>query len=193
MFSGQIGLHILEGIIQRYFQIYNGEPLLGFWQHFNDEIDFNSIVVGDIYGEPHAEYKLKRCERYFLFLIVQINIKSIETSLGDPRKIKKSEQPTRTFNPKPILAQIPRYAYLLTIFALLAGIFFPLITPGVPFDHAIQGIATLSLGLVGGILLFKAATSDNRRGIFIAVGFALIAISLVLIYHIQDTVRSLYY
>ena len=109
------------------------------------------------------------------------------TSLGDPRKIKKSEQPTRTFNPKSILAQIPRYAYLLTIFALLAGIFFPLITPGVPFEHAIQGIVTLSLGLVGGILLFKAATSDNRRGIFIAVGFALIAISLVLIYHIQET------
>jgi len=115
------------------------------------------------------------------------------TSLGDPRKIKKSEQPTRTFNPKPILAQIPRYAYLLAIFALLAGIFFPLITPGVPFEHAIQGIATLSLGLVGGILLFKAATSDNRRGIFIAVGFALITISLVLIYHIQETVRSVYY
>ena len=115
------------------------------------------------------------------------------TSLGDPRKIKKSEQPTRTFNPNHILAQIPRYAYLLTIFALLAGIFFPLITPGVPFDHAIQGIVTLSLGLVGGILLFKAATSDNRRGIFIAMGFALIAISLVLIYHIQETVRSLYY
>ena len=115
------------------------------------------------------------------------------TSLGDPRKIKKSEQPTRTFNPKPILAQIPRYAYLLAIFALLAGIFFPLITPGIPFDHAIQGIVTLSLGLVGGILLFKAATSDKRRGIFIAVGFALIAISLVLIYHIQETVRSLYY
>ena len=115
------------------------------------------------------------------------------TSLGDPRKIKKSEQPTRTFNPKPILAQIPRYAYLLAIFALLAGIFFPLITPGVPFDHAIQGIVTLSLGLVGGILLFKAATSDNRRGIFIAVGFALITISLVLIYHIQETVRSVYY
>ena len=115
------------------------------------------------------------------------------TSLGDPRKIKKSEQPTRTSNPKLILAQIPRYAYLLAIFALLAGIFFPLITPGVPFDHAIQGIATLSLGLVGGILLFKAATSDKRRGIFIAVGFALITISLVLIYHIQETVRSLYY
>ena len=114
------------------------------------------------------------------------------TSLGDPRKIKKSE-PARTFNPKPILAQIPRYAYLLAIFALLSGVFFPLITPGIPFDLVIQGTATLFLGLVGAILLFKAVTSDKRRGIFIAVGFALIAISLVLIYHIQETFHSLYY
>ena len=114
------------------------------------------------------------------------------TSLGDPRKIKKSE-PTRTFNPKPILAQIPRYAYLLVIFALLAGVFFPLITPGVSFDLVIQGIATLFLGLVGCILLFKATTSDNRRGILIAIGFALIAICLVLIYHIQESFSSLYF
>ena len=113
-------------------------------------------------------------------------------SLGDPRKIKKTE-PTKTFNPKPILAQIPRYAYLLVIFALLAGVFFPLITPGVSFDLVIQGIATLFLGLVGCILLFKATTSDNRRGILIATGFALIAISLTLIYHLQDAFRSVYF
>jgi len=81
---------------------------------------------------------------------------------------------------------------LLAIFALLAGVFFPLITPGVSFDLVIQGIATLFLGLVGAILLFKAATSDKRRGIFIAVGFALIAISLVLIYQIQEAFSSLY-
>ena len=114
------------------------------------------------------------------------------TSLGDPRKIKKSE-------PKPdsklitILAQIPRYAYLLAIFALLAGVFFPLITPGVPYDYVIQGTAALFLGLVGGILLFKAITSDNKRGILIAIGFALIAICLVLIYHIQETFSSFYF
>jgi len=113
------------------------------------------------------------------------------TSLGDPRKIKKSE-------PKPdsklitILAQIPRYAYLLAIFALLAGVFFPLITPGVPYDYVIQGTAALFLGLVGGILLFKAITSDNRRGILIVIGFALIAICLALIYHIQEMFSSLY-
>ena len=108
------------------------------------------------------------------------------TNLADPRKIKKSE-PKPDSKPTIILAQIPRYVYLLAIFSLLTGIFFPLITPGVSFDHVIQGTATLFLGLVGGILLFKAATSDKRQGIFIAVGFALITISLVLIYQIQQT------
>ena len=114
------------------------------------------------------------------------------TSLGDPRKIKKSE-PKPDSKPTTILAQIPRYVYLLAIFALLSGVFFPLITPGIPFDHVIQGVATLFLGLAGGILLFKATTSDNRRGILIAIGFALIAICLVLIYHIQESFSSLYF
>ena len=114
------------------------------------------------------------------------------TSLGDPRKIKKSE-PKPDSKPTTILAQIPRYVYLLAIFALFSGVFFPLITPGIPFDLTIQGTATLFLGLVGGILLFKATTSDNRRGILIATSFALIAICLVLIYYTQKTFSSLYF
>ena len=125
-----------------------------------------------------------------------------EVQLTEPEKISENIQhfqetekleSTKTFKPSTILAQIPRYAYLLAIFALLAGVFFPLITPGVSFDLVIQGIATLFLGLVGAILLFKAATSDKRRGIFIAVGFALISISLVLIYQMQDIGYSQYY
>jgi uncharacterized membrane protein YjjP (DUF1212 family) len=125
-----------------------------------------------------------------------------EVKLTEPEKIseniqhsQETEKPesTKTFKPNTILAQIPRYAYLLAIFALLVGVFFPLITPGVPFDFVIQGIATLFLGLVGAILLFKATTSDKRRGIFIAVGFALITVSLVLLYQIQEAFTSLYY
>ena len=114
------------------------------------------------------------------------------TSLDDPRKIKKSE-PKPDSKPTTILAQIPRYAYLLAIFALLAGVFFPLITPGVPYDYVIQGTATLFLGLAGGILLFKAITSDNRRGILIVIGLVLIAISLALIYHLQEAFRSMFF
>ena len=125
-----------------------------------------------------------------------------EVKQTEPEKISENIQQSQeienldnTKNSKPttILAQIPRYAYLLAIFALLSGVFFPLITPGIPFDHVIQGVATLFLGLVGAILLFKAATSDKRRGIFIAIGSALISICLVLIYHIQESFSSLFF
>ena len=109
----------------------------------------------------------------------------ISKNIQHSQEIKKLEN-TKTSKPNTILAQIPRYAYLLVIFSLLASIFFPLITPNASFDLVILGTATLFLGLVGGILLFKAATADNRRGILIAVGFALITISLALIYQIEE-------
>ena len=125
-----------------------------------------------------------------------------EVKQTEPEKISKNIQQSQeiekldnTKNSKPmtILAQIPRYAYLLAIFALFTGIFFPLITPGMSFEYVIQGTATLFLGLAGGILLFKATTSDNSRGILIAIGFVLITICLVLIYHIQESFRSMFF
>ena len=120
--------------------------------------------------------------------VKQTEPEKISENIQQSQEIEKLES-TKTSK----LAQIPRYAYLLTIFVLLTGVFFPLITPEIPFDYVIQGTATLFLGLVGGILLFRATTSDNRRGILIAIGFALIAICLVSIYHIQETFSSLYF
>ena len=122
----------------------------------------------------------------------QTEPEKISKNIQQSQEIEKLES-TKTSNTATILAQIPRYAYLLAFFALLTGIFFPLITPVIPFDHVIQGTATLFLGLVGAILLFKATTSDNSRGILIAIGFVLIAICLALIYHLQDAFRSLYF
>ena len=121
-----------------------------------------------------------------------------EVKQTKPEKISKNIQQSQKFEKLEStktskLAQIPRYAYLLTIFVLLTGVFFPLITPEMPFDYVIQGTVVLFLGLAGGILLFKATTSDNRRGILIAIGFALIAICLALIYHLQEAFRSLYF
>ena len=124
-----------------------------------------------------------------------------EGKLTKPEKIteniqhlQETEKPesTKTFTPRIIIAQIPRYSYLVAIFVLLAGAFFPLIT-GVSFDIVIQGTATLFLGLIGAILLFKAMTSDEKRGIFIVLGFALITISLALIYYIQQNGYSVYF
>ena len=118
-----------------------------------------------------------------------------KVKLTQPEKITNNTQQsqeieklgnTKTFKSSIITSQIARYAYLLAIFSLLASVFFPLITKGTSFNPVIAGTATLFLGLVGGILLFKTVTSDNRRGIFIAAGFSLITISLVLIFWIQE-------
>ena len=145
--------------------------------------------------------KLKEKKR-FEAEVLRPKAEGEEVKQTEPEKISKNIQQSQeieklgnTKNSKPItiLAQIPQYAYLLTIFALLTGVFFPLITPGMSFEYVIQGTATLFLGLAGGILLFKATTSDNRRGIFIGIGFALITICLVLIYHIQETFRSMFF
>ena len=124
--------------------------------------------------------------------VKQTEPEKISENIQQSQETEKLES-TKTSNTTTILAQVPRYAYLLAIFALLSGVFFPLITPGIPFDHVIQGVATLFLGLAGGILLFKAVTSDNRRGILIAIGLALIAISLALIYHLQEAFRSMFF
>jgi len=114
---------------------------------------------------------------------------NISENIQHHQEIKKIED-TKTSSLNTILSQIPRYAYLLAFFALLAGIFFPLITYQTSFDLVIQGIATLFLGLAGAILLFKAATSDKRRGVFIVIGFTLMATSLALIFFLQSTVNS---
>ena len=121
-------------------------------------------------------------------------------NLGDPRKIKKPE-PKPASKPNTILAQIPRYLYLAAFFALLSGIFFPLIQTLNEISYlrgeafltlTIQGTAILFLGLVGGILVYKGATSGKTRRIFIAIGFALIATSLALIFMLQEFTKQMY-
>ena len=118
-----------------------------------------------------------------------------EAKPTEPEKISDktnySQETQKLETPKTsnsILSQIPRYVYLIAIFVLLSGVFFPLITTGADdaFSFVIGGTAILFLGLAGGILLFKATTSDKKRGILFAIGFALIAISLALIFMIQE-------
>ena len=76
-----------------------------------------------------------------------------------------------------------KYIYLVAFFALLAGLFHPLIT-NTSFDGVITGILILFVGLAGGVLLYRAATSENKRGIFLGGGFALMAISLYYIFQL---------
>ncbi len=74
-----------------------------------------------------------------------------------------------------------KYIYLVVFFALLAGFFHPIITD-TSFDNLITGTLVLFIGLAGGVLVYKATTSESKRGIFFGGGFGLIAISLYFIF-----------
>lgn len=74
-----------------------------------------------------------------------------------------------------------KYIYLVVFFALLAGFFHPIITD-TSFDNVIIGTLVLFIGLAGGVLVYKATTSESKRGIFFGGGFGLIAISLYFIF-----------
>ena len=80
-----------------------------------------------------------------------------------------------------------KYIYLVAFFALLAGLFHPLIT-NTSFGGVIIGVMVLFVGLAGGILLYRAATSENRRGIFLGGGFVLMVISLYYIFQLTGRV-----
>jgi len=100
------------------------------------------------------------------------------------------QENTQTFKQKPILSQIPRYVYLVTFFALLSGVFYPLITDNPAeqnLDNVIKGTAILFLGLTGAILVYKGTTSDKNRAAVVSLGLVLIAVSLALIFTIAGT------
>jgi len=80
-----------------------------------------------------------------------------------------------------------KYIYLVVFFLLLAGVFYPLIND-LSLDGVISGVTVLFVGLAGGILLYKSASSEKRREIYFGVGVGLIAISLVLIFQITGRV-----
>jgi len=96
----------------------------------------------------------------------------------------------QTFKQKPILSQIPRYVYLVAFFALLSGVFYPLITDNPAeqnLDNVLKGTAILFLGLTGAILVYKGTTSDKNRAAVVSLGLVLIAVSLALIFTIAGT------
>ncbi|MGV7225444.1 MAG: hypothetical protein ACQ9CV_00790 [Nitrosopumilus sp.] len=80
-----------------------------------------------------------------------------------------------------------KYIYLIAFFALLAGFFYPLIN-NTSLDGMISGVLVLFVGLAGGVLLYRAATSENKRIIFLGGGFSLMAISLYYIFQITGRV-----
>ena len=87
-----------------------------------------------------------------------------------------------TNTPKFVISGV-KYVYLIVCFALLSGIFYPLVV-GEGWELSLKGIGILAVGLFGGILLYKSITSEKRRGVLMCCGFGLIAVSLIIIYEL---------
>lgn len=76
-----------------------------------------------------------------------------------------------------------KFVYLGFFFALLSGMFYPLIEGG-SGDPVITGILILFVGLAGALLLYKAGITDKRRGLYLGGGFAILAIALIFIFSV---------
>ena len=90
-----------------------------------------------------------------------------------------------TNTPKFVISGV-KYVYLIVCFALLSGIFYPLVV-GEGWELSLKGIGILAVGLFGGILLYKSITSEKRRAMLMCCGFGLIAVSLIIIYELVES------
>ena len=107
----------------------------------------------------------------------------VEETHEDVQISQKNENTETTTNtPKFVISGV-KYVYLIVCFALLSGIFYPLVV-GEGWELSLKGIGILAVGLFGGILLYKSITSEKRRGVLMCCGFGLIAVSLIIIYEL---------
>ena len=107
----------------------------------------------------------------------------VEEAPEDVQISQKNENMESTTNtPKFVISGV-KYVYLIVCFALLSGVFYPLVT-GEGWNETLKGIGILAVGLFGGILLYKSIMSEKRRGLLMCCGFGLIAVSLIIIYEL---------
>ena len=96
----------------------------------------------------------------------------------------QTEGTTKTSSVKSWITSVTKYAYLIVVASLMAGIFTPW-TTGVELGLVVQGILILLLGLAGGVLTFKAVKRQNPSKILSFVGLGLMITSLILVYQIS--------
>lgn len=73
-----------------------------------------------------------------------------------------------------------KYVYLIAFFALLSGMFYPIITHG-SWDVVITGTLILFIGLAGTVSLYKA-TAENHKKAYLIIGLAITSLALFLVY-----------
>ena len=74
-----------------------------------------------------------------------------------------------------------KYIYLIAFFALLSGMFYPIITHSA-WDPVIEGTLILFIGLAGTVSIYKAATAEKHRKAYLIIGLVVTSLALFLVY-----------
>jgi hypothetical protein len=74
-----------------------------------------------------------------------------------------------------------KYIYLIAFFALLSGMFYPIITHS-SWDLVIEGTLILFVGLAGTVSIYKAATAEKHKKVYLIIGLAVTSVALFLVY-----------
>jgi ABC-type sugar transport system permease subunit len=74
-----------------------------------------------------------------------------------------------------------KYVYLAVFFALLSGVFYPVITHSA-WDPVIIGTLILFVGLAGAVSLYKAGSGESHRKAYLIIGLVIMAVALFLVY-----------
>ena len=72
--------------------------------------------------------------------------------------------------------------YLTVFFALLSGMFYPIIERGANANQVVIGVLVLFVGLAGALCLYKASTSDKNQKIYLIAGFTILSVALLLVF-----------
>lgn len=81
-----------------------------------------------------------------------------------------------------------KWAYLGGFFALLSGVFYPFVSQG-PLGEVILGVLVLFLGLLGGIVVYRAVTSGSVVPLLL-LGFTMVASSFGLILYLSGALPA---
>lgn len=74
-----------------------------------------------------------------------------------------------------------RYIYLVAFFALLSGMFYPIITHSA-WDPVIIGTFILFVGLTGTVSIYKATTAERHKKAYLIIGLVITSLALFLVY-----------
>ena len=85
---------------------------------------------------------------------------------------------------KSLIVSGTKYIYIITVAALLAGVFTP-ITTGIEIENVLFGVLSLLLGLGGGVLIILGLIKKHTA-LMVLAGLGLIIISTVIIYELSN-------